>query len=81
MKKSLILLFSALLLSSLSFAEQAPVVASGDQGKVLESKKQDITEKSAKVKVKTRLGKFRSNPEKPMPHWQMGKSPSGQSVG
>ena len=52
MKKSLILLFSALLLSSLCFAEEAPVTVPGDQGKVVENKKQDIAKKSVKPKVK-----------------------------
>ena len=52
MKKSLILLFSVLLLSSVCFAEQAPVAASGDQVKVAENKKQDAPKKSVKPKVK-----------------------------
>jgi len=52
MKKSLILLFSALLLSSLCYAEQAPVTASSDQTKVTENKKQDVAKKSVKPKVK-----------------------------
>jgi len=52
MKKLLILLFSVLLLSSVCFAEQAPIVASGDQAKVTENKKQDVPKKSVKPKVK-----------------------------
>jgi len=56
MKKSLIILFSMLLLSSVCFAEEAPVTVPGDQGKVIENKKQDIAKKSVKPKVK-RLGK------------------------
>jgi len=52
MKKLLILLFSALLLSSVCFAEQAPVAASSDQTKVTENKKQDVAKKSVKPKVK-----------------------------
>jgi len=52
MKKSLILLFATLLLSSLCFAEQAPVTASGVQGKAVENKKQDSDKKSVKPIVK-----------------------------
>jgi len=40
------------LLSSVCFAEQAPIVASGDQAKVTENKKQDVPKKSVKPKVK-----------------------------
>ena len=52
MKKLLIFLFSVLLLSSVCFAEQAPIAASGDQAKVTENKKQDTPKKSVKPKVK-----------------------------
>ena len=52
MKKLLVLLFSALLLSSVSFAEQASVAAPSDQTKVVENKKQDITKQSVKPKIK-----------------------------
>ena len=52
MKKSLILLFSVLLVSSLCFAEQAPVTASDVQGKVVENKKQDSDKKPVKSMVK-----------------------------
>jgi len=52
MKKSLILLFSALLLSSLCFAEGASVTAPSDQTKVTENKKQDIAKKSVKHRLK-----------------------------
>jgi len=52
MKKVVILLFSALLVSSLCFAEEVPVTAPGDHGKVVENKKQGIAKKSVKPKVK-----------------------------
>ena len=39
MKKSLVLLFAMLLLSSLCFAEQAPVTASDVQGRIVENNK------------------------------------------
>ena len=52
MKKSLIILFAMLLMSSLCFAEQAPVTASDVQGKVVENKKQDGDKKSVKPMVK-----------------------------
>ena len=52
MKKSLILLFSALLLSSLCFADGASVTAPSDQTKVTKNKKQDVAKKSVKPKVK-----------------------------
>jgi hypothetical protein len=52
MKKLLILLFSALLLSSLCFAEEASVTAPSNQTKVTENKKQDIAKKFVKPKVK-----------------------------
>ncbi|MCX5686185.1 MAG: hypothetical protein NTW09_01795 [Candidatus Omnitrophica bacterium] len=52
MKKLLILLFSALLLSSVCFAEGASVTAPSDQTKVTENKKQDVAKKSVKPKVK-----------------------------
>ena len=52
MKKLLILLFSVLLLSSVCFAEQAPVTASSDQTKVTENKKQDVAKKFVKPMVK-----------------------------
>ncbi len=56
MKKSLIILFSMLLLSSICFAEQAPITVPSDQTKVTENKKQDVAKKSVKPKVK-RSGK------------------------
>ena len=49
MKKILTLLFSGLLLSSLCFAAEAPVAAKapvaapGDQAKIVENKKQEVT--------------------------------------
>lgn len=52
MKKSLIFLFSVLLLSSLCYAEQASIAVPGDQTKVIENKKQDVAKKSAKPKAK-----------------------------
>ena len=52
MKKLIILLFSALLLSSLCYAGQAPITASSDQAKVTENKKQVATKKSVKPKSK-----------------------------
>ena len=65
MKKSLILLFSALLLSSLCYAGQAPIAAPGDQTKVTENKKQDIVKKSVKPKVK-KSGKKVQKKNKPI---------------
>ena len=56
MKKLFTLLFSVLLLSSLCYAEQAPIAASSDQTKVTENKKQVVAKKSVKPKVK-RSGK------------------------
>jgi len=52
MKKSLIILFATLLMSSLCFAEQLPVTASDVQGKVVENKKQDSDKKPVKTMVK-----------------------------
>ena len=59
MKKLLVLLFSTLLLSSVCFAEQPPVAASGDQAKVTENKKQDIAKKSVKPMVKKSVKKVK----------------------
>ncbi len=52
MKKLFILLFSISLLSSVCFAEGASVTTPSDQTKVTENKKQDVTKKSVKPKVK-----------------------------
>jgi len=52
MKKLLILLFSALLLSSVCFAKGASVTVPSDQTKVTENKKQDVAKKSVKRKGK-----------------------------
>jgi hypothetical protein len=52
MKKSLMIIFSALLLSSLCYAEQTPVAAPSDQTKVTEANKQVVAQKSVKPKVK-----------------------------
>ena len=52
MKKLLVLLFSVLLSSSICFAEQVSVAASGDQAKTTENKNQDVVKKSVKPKVK-----------------------------
>ena len=65
MKKSLILIFSVLLLSSLCYAEQAPITASSDQAKVTENKKQDIVKKSVKPTVKKSAKKALLNLPKP----------------
>ncbi|MCX5678975.1 MAG: hypothetical protein NTY76_07735 [Candidatus Omnitrophica bacterium] len=57
MKKSLFALFAALLVSSLCFAEQAPVAAPGDQTKTVETKKQNAVKKSVKPRVKKSVSK------------------------
>ena len=52
MKKLSVLLFSALLISSVCFAEQASVVAPNTQEKVVENKKKDSDKKTVKPSVK-----------------------------
>ena len=59
MKKSLILLFATLLLSSLCYAEQAPVIAPDVQGKIVENKKQDSDKKPVKPMAKKSVKKVR----------------------
>jgi len=61
MKKLPVLLFSALLLSSLCFAEEAPVTAPGDHEKVVENKKQDIAKKPVTSKIKKSGKKVKKN--------------------
>jgi len=57
MKKLLVLLFSALLLSSVCFADGASVTALSDQTKVTNDKKQDVPKRSVKPKVKRSITK------------------------
>lgn len=63
MKKSLTIVLSAMLLSPVCFAEQAPVAQSTAQGKAVENKQKDINKKSVKPSVKKTGKKARKETE------------------
>jgi hypothetical protein len=63
MKKSLIILFAALLLSSVCFAEQASVNVPSTQAKVTDNKKQANDKKDVTPKVKKANKKIQKTAE------------------